>query len=181
MDMIAARKEQYRELCTHLGIGLYSMEIFTLRRVSKTTGRYVPVYRASEVDDRSYPDRVDIPLPTYGDKPMAWPTEGGDLTAYQGRPFTATVTFEAPTGTELVAKVLHQRGSYQSIREFDAEFEETEEGQWTATLSLTGDATLRLAKRMYWSIQKVEDGDTEIEAEIKGGNLFTVRANTVVI
>jgi hypothetical protein len=181
MDMIAARKEQYRELCTHLGIGLYSMEIFTLRRVSKMTGRYVPVYRAAEVDDRSYPDRVDIPLPTYGDKPMAWPTEGGDLTAYQGRPFTAIVTFEAPTGTELVAKILHQRGSFQSIREFDAEFEETETGQWTATLNLTGENTLRLAKRMYWSIQKVEDGDTQIEAEIKGGNFFTVRANTVVI
>ena len=183
MQMVETRKEQYRELCTHLGIGLYKMDVFTLRRISKATGRYVPVYVPQEVDDRSYPDRIDIPIPTYGDKPAEWPTQSVELTAYQGRPFTTEVSFEAPTGATLVAKLLNQRGSVVMVQEFDYEFVEDEEnaGQWTGTLSLTGDKTLRLAGRTYWSIQVVEDGDTIIEAEVKGGNFFTVRASTVVL
>jgi hypothetical protein len=183
MDMIAARKEQYRELCIQLGVGMFSIEVFSLRRISKATGRYVPVYKPQEVDDRSYPDRVDDMRPTYGDKPAAWPTQSVELTAYQGRPFTADVSFEAPTGSELVAKLLNQRGSVVMVQEFTSDFIESEDtpGTYTGTISLTGDQTLRIAQRTYWSIQVVEDGDTVIEAEIKGGNFFTVRASTVVL
>ena len=182
MEMIQARKDQYRELCTHLGIGLYSIDVFSLRRISKATGRYIPVYKPQEVDDRSYPQRVDVPAPTYGDKPPAWPTTGEELTAYQGRPFIAEITFEWDNSDEVfAAKLLSQRGSVLVVREFTTTFTEGDPGQWTATISLTGDGTLRLAERTYWSIQKVVDGDTFPEREIKGGNFFTVRSSTVVI
>lgn len=181
MDMIQARQAQYRDLCVQLGVGMYAIEVFSLRRISKATGRYVPIYKPQEVDDRSYPDRVDIAKPTYGDKPVAWPTDAGEFTAYQGRPFSAQVSFDWPTGTTFVAKLLNQRGSVVMVQEFTADFVETEPGKWTVDLSLTGDQTLRLAERTYWSIQEVVDGDTVIEAEIKGGNFFTVRASTVVI
>jgi hypothetical protein len=69
------------------------------------------------------------------------------------------------------------------VQEFTTDFIEDEEvpGSYSGTISLTGDQTLRLANRTYWSIQVVEDGDTVIEAEVKGGNFFTVRASTVVI
>jgi hypothetical protein len=181
MQMIETRKEQYRELCTHLGIGMYKIDVFTLRRISKTTGRYVPVYSPQEVDDRSWPDRIDIPIPSYGDKPAEWPTQSVELTAYQGRPFTTEVSFDAPTGSTLVAKILWQRGSAHTVRQFTSDFVETEEGKFTGTISLTGDDTLRIPKRTYWSIQVVEDGDTILESEIKGGNFFTVRGSTVVL
>lgn len=175
MDMVSARQAQYRDLCVHLGVGMYKIDVFSLRRISKGTGRYVPVYKPQEVDDRSYPQRVDVPAPTYGDKPPTWQTQSGELTAYQGRPFTTTMYFEYDTDTTFTAIILHQRGGRYAIQEFDATFEETSTGVWTATLSLTGDQTLRLAGRTYWSIQKVVDGDTFVEAEIIGGNLFTQR------
>jgi hypothetical protein len=51
---------------------------------------------------------------------------------------------------------------------------------YTFTLSLTRDQTLRLAGRTYWSLSTVDKFNDEI-IEIRGGNFFTVRANTVVI
>lgn len=181
MDMVSARQGQYRDLCVHLGVGMYKIDVFSLRRISKGTGRYVPVYKPQEVDDRSYPQRVDVPAPTYGDKPPTWETQSAELTAYQGRPFTIDIDFEYATDTTFTAVLLHQRGGLYAIQEFDATFEETATGVWTATLSLTGDQTLRLASRTYWSIQQVVDGDTHVEAEIKGGNFFTQRYSEALL
>ena len=66
MQMIEVRKEQYKELCSMLGIGLYKIDVFSLRRISKTTNRYIPIYMPQEVDDISMPPRVYLPIPTYG-------------------------------------------------------------------------------------------------------------------
>lgn len=66
MQMIDVRKNQYKELCSQLGIGLYKIDVFSLRRISKTTNRYVPIYGPMEVDDISMPTRIYLPLPTYG-------------------------------------------------------------------------------------------------------------------
>jgi hypothetical protein len=59
-SIIQARKEQYRELCAALNIGLFRIEIGILRRVSRTTNKLVPVYMAQEIDDSSKPERVYI-------------------------------------------------------------------------------------------------------------------------
>jgi hypothetical protein len=63
-SQIAARqallKERYDELCMQLGVGLARIEVFTLRRVSRTTGRLVPVYV-----DREYDDVLSPPIRTY--------------------------------------------------------------------------------------------------------------------
>lgn len=50
--------EKYRTLCAQLNVGLYKIEVATLRRISKTTGRLVPVYVAREFDDATMPIRV---------------------------------------------------------------------------------------------------------------------------
>lgn len=119
MDMVQARQAQYRDLCQNLGIGLYSIDVYSLRRVSKLTGRYVPVYKPQEVDDRSYPERVHLPLNTYGDRPIDWITEGGGLTAFQNYPFTTTVDFTGDYWEDTFgAVVLGQRGGVQKITEF---------------------------------------------------------------
>jgi hypothetical protein len=161
---------------------MYKIDVFSLRRISKGTGRYVPVYLPQEVDDRSYPQRVDVPAPTYGDKPLTWQTQGGEFTAYQGRPFTTTYEFEyATAGATFTAVLLHQRGGLYAIQNFTATFVQISTGRWRATLSLTGDQTLRLASRTYWSIQNVVDGDTHVEAEIKGGDFFTQRYSEALL
>jgi hypothetical protein len=46
-----------------MNIGRYKIEMLTLRRVSKTTGRYVPIYIDREFDDWTiYPVRVFPPI-----------------------------------------------------------------------------------------------------------------------
>jgi len=261
MEMVQTRQQQYRELCVHLGVGLYKIDVFSLRRISKATGRYVPMYKPQEVDDRSYPQRSDVPAPTYGDKPVAWPTDSVELTAYQGRSFSTSIDVtDNFAGKSFTAKLLNQRGSVLTVQNFTlsvyalgsdvitgaartsgnttitittsaahglstgnlivitgvdstvdnaytilsanpanttftvtgtatttlalsgltGQVETNASKDYTFTLSLTKDQTLRLAERSYWSLSTVDDFSGNI-IEIKGGNFFTARASTVVI
>ena len=180
MEMIDARQTQYRELCVQLGIGMYNIEVFSFRRISKRTNRYVPVYRPQEVDDRSHPSRVDIPLPTYGHAAAPWPTDGGELTAYQGIAFTDTVSFSGVfTDKSFIARLLLQRGSVYVVRTFALSVSSVNTN-YIATLSLTADETRRIAERTYWQVASVDDESGEI-IEIKGGNFFTERVGTAVV
>ena len=181
MEMIESRREQYRDLCVQLGIGMYQIEVFNLRRISKRTNRYVPVYVPMEVDDRSHPQRVDVPVPTYGNAPTPWPTDGGELTAYQGIAFEDTVTFSGDfTGTTLIARLLNQRGSVVVVQEFTLTTTDDGNDNYEATISLTADQTRRIARRTYWQIASQDDVTDEI-IEIKGGNFLTDRISEVVL
>ena len=51
VNMINQRQEQYRTLCSALNIGLWRLEIGTLRRVSRHTNKLVPIYMPQEIDD----------------------------------------------------------------------------------------------------------------------------------
>jgi hypothetical protein len=53
---------QYKELCGMLGVGLFRPEIYTLRRVSHSTGRLVPVFVEREYDEAGPPVRVLPPI-----------------------------------------------------------------------------------------------------------------------
>jgi hypothetical protein len=92
-EIIQIRKEQYRELSTLLNVGMHRMEVYTLRRISRLTNRYVPVYRPQEVDDGSIPQRVILPLPAYGDMSPASPAVVKDLSIYAGDDFVEIVKF----------------------------------------------------------------------------------------
>jgi hypothetical protein len=54
--------ERYKTLCEKLGVGLYSIEVTNLRRVSRTTGRLVPLFREREYDDHTLPQRILPPV-----------------------------------------------------------------------------------------------------------------------
>jgi hypothetical protein len=181
MEMISERKEQYKELCVQLGIGMFQIEVFSLRRISKRTNRYVPVYKPMEVDDRSWAQRVKVPAPTYGSAPLPWITEGPDLLAYQGVAFSGTVDFSGNfEGKSFIAFVTQQRGSVQVIQNFVLSVNQNEDQTYTASISLTKDQTLRLFRRTYWTIQQVDDitGDKD---EIIGGDFFTERRSEVIL
>lgn len=260
MQMVETRQAQYRELCMLLGIGMYSIEVFSFRRISRTTNRYVPVYKPQEVDDRSFPQRVDLPATTYGDKPAPWPTDGGELLAYQTRSFATAVDVTASNfaGYNFQARILRQRGSTYVSKNFamtvyaegistvtdvartsgsttvtvttsaahgysvddeirltgvneeldyfwtitavtdttftftsvettevaladlTAKSETTVDKTYTFTLGLSGDDTLSLPQKTYWSIVTVDPVTEEIY-EIKGGNFLTERVKTAVL
>jgi len=260
MEMVQARQEQYRELCMLLGIGLYRIDVLSLNRISKATGRLIPVYKPQEVDDRSYPERVHIPHNIYGDKPAEWPTTAQDITSYQGRSFSTSLDFTANyAGKSFTANLLNQRGSVLVVQNFGltvtapgirtvdtasrtastttttlttttahglsagnsvvitgvnttvdgtytvativsttsfaittsattalsltgltGQVETNVAKDYTFTLTLTKDQTLRLAEHTYWSLSTV-DYFTAESVEIEGGNFYTVRSSTVVL
>ena len=181
LDMMNTRKAQYAELCAHLGIGLYSIDVFTLRRISKRTNRYVPIYKPMEVDDRSWPQRVNVPLPAYGDAQPAWPTEGGPLNAYQGIAYEETITFIGDfTGKSFIARLLAQRGSVQVVRNFTLVVNTDDDENFTATISLTAEETLSPPRRTHWQIASVDDETGEI-IEILGGDFFIQRRSEVIL
>jgi hypothetical protein len=61
-DMLQYWTKQAEDLSSVLNIGLFSIEMFELRRVSMSTGRLVPVYKAQEFDDQATPQRLFPPI-----------------------------------------------------------------------------------------------------------------------
>ena len=57
MSMINALQQQYLNLSSALGVGLYRITQSRLRRVSRTTKRLVPIFRSKEYDDITWPQR----------------------------------------------------------------------------------------------------------------------------
>lgn len=179
MEMIEARREQYRELCVQLGIGMYSIEVFNLRRISGRTNRLVPAYRSQEVDDRSHPQRLDIPVPTYGEQPIPWPTEGQEFIAYETFDFEETVNFTGDfTGKTLFARVIRQRGSVVVIQDMGFSVVENATNDYTATLTLDFDKIELLPRLTWWQVYSVADDDGRVE-EVVGGNLYKEGASEV--
>lgn len=57
--------EKYKELSMAMGVGLHAPEVLNLRRVSRTTGRLVPIFAPREYDEHGPPIRK---LPPRGDR-----------------------------------------------------------------------------------------------------------------
>ncbi len=55
---------KYKSKAQMLNVGLERVEMFHLRRISRTTGRLVPVYKSREWDDAARPQRLFPPNPT---------------------------------------------------------------------------------------------------------------------
>lgn len=178
MQMIDIRKQQYKELCSQLGIGLYKIDVFTLRRTSKTTNRYVPVYLPQEVDDRSMPQRALIPIPSYGSaiSPSDVPTF--DLTAYQGDSFEVYLQFAFDvTGYTFSSDIVQTFGSPVPIGSFVVDFVPGEPTK--LKLSMTSDKTTELPERCFWDIQAKSDTDPTYEKTYMRGALFVTRQATI--
>jgi hypothetical protein len=121
-------------------------------------------------------------MPTYGDAPTEWPTEGGELTAYQERAFTNTVTITGDYEDALFAvRLLPQRGSPVIVQAFDFTATDNEDGTFTIEMSLTADQTQRISWRTYWSIAVKYDEDDTTPTEVLGGNFLTDRVGTAVL
>lgn len=61
-ELIVDLQQRYDALAAMLNVGLNRIEMFTLRRTSRTTNRLVPVYRSREYDQHSMPMRTFPPI-----------------------------------------------------------------------------------------------------------------------
>ena len=151
MGMVDARKEQYRELCNLLNVGLHRVEISTLRRISNRTNRYVPLYRPQELDDGGYPKRIHIPIPTYMDQTTS-SVQTYDINLYRGDSFEVTIDFPfALTDYSLLSQIRSYSGATLVLATFNVNITDYANGK--ATLSLTSDQTSNLPSRGLWDIQ----------------------------
>ncbi len=154
MELIEQLKGRYAELSSLLGIGLYAIEIFTLQRVSKRTNRYIPVYRPQEIDDRSKPERLYFPMPTYGADIADDGIPALDLTINQGDTFSQLVTIPStivpPDGSIFKAQIRGYAGSPVIAAEFTIVCLPDVSG---VVISLTSEQTRNLPRNSVWDLQ----------------------------
>jgi hypothetical protein len=176
MEMVQARKEQYRELCTLLGIGLYGIEIFTLRRISRTTNRYVPVYIPQEVDDGSLPRRAQLRIPTYGAEIPESLAITQDLILYGGDDYAFDVTFDFDLTTytplaqiRLFPSPLGNQVGPVVVDTFTITKQQPQGASFPNTLYLTllGSKTKNYPKVAYYDVQ-LTDSAGRVHTYVKG-------------
>ena len=178
MQMIDIRKQQYKELCSMLGVGLYKIDVFSLRRISKHTNRYVPIYLPQEVDDKSMPQRAIIPIPSYGSgiAPSAVPTY--DFLMYEGDSFEAFLDFPMDvTGYIWKSSISQVLGSSVSLVSFTIDF--VDDDNTKLKISLTADQTALLPEKCYWDIQATLESDPSFQRTYMRGTVVTTRQVTV--
>jgi hypothetical protein len=65
LQMMQYWENEYQTRAQSLNLGYGALEVFKLRRVALTTGRYVPMYQNREIDDPRWPKRLYPPIPDY--------------------------------------------------------------------------------------------------------------------
>jgi hypothetical protein len=176
MQMIEMRQQQYRELCSQLGIGLYKIDVFTLRRISKTTNRYVPVYLPMEVDDRSVPKRGIIPLPTYGSQTTPSKVQSVDLVTMEGDNFDVVLDFPSDVSEwEFKAEIASTSTPLLPLLPFTVS--DVDGFPDKIQLSLNSSQTNLLPSRSVWDLQGTRISDGYVQTFLKG-TLFVERQVT---
>jgi hypothetical protein len=171
MDIIAQRKEQYKEMCTMLGIGMYKVEIYTLRRISRMTNKLVPVYQPQEIDDRSLPTRLYFPIPNYGASNLPSTVLEHDLNVYAGDDFSVELQFGFDLSTFTPkAQVRWSAGeSTQLLKEFVVTKATSVGGSYpdTLVLQLPGEDVEDLPQTSFYDVQLTSNAD-KTKTYIKG-------------
>ena len=77
MQQIEAMTARYKEDSSVLNAGPYRWEVLTLRKISMRTGRLIPLYKAREYDDHSYPLRLIPAIDSRGEDQSGIPSQIG--------------------------------------------------------------------------------------------------------
>ena len=185
-EMIQVRKDQYKELCAMLGVGLFRIEVMTLRRISRLTNRLIPVYRPQEIDDKSMAQRVRLNMPDYGDITPPGPVVSRDISMYAGDDFEMDFQFAfdltsytpkgqitlyssqdyAQIGLVILGTFTFTKYSYSSNTVLDS-----------LHLTLAGSITKNLPRTAYYDIQMTSS--TGIVKTYLTGKVFTEKQVTL--
>jgi len=179
-NVIQQRWEQYRTLCAQLNIGLWRIEMGTLRRVSRTTNKLVPIYMPQEIDDARRAERVYIQNDLTGRNPIPSYGQLYDLVLYQGDSFECEFDFPFDT-TNYVFK--SQIRTYPNAPSLYASFTITTISTSSTVskikLSLTKTDTAYMPVRAFWDLQATSATDPDYEVTYIHGQVFTVQQVTL--
>jgi hypothetical protein len=166
--IIAARRDQYRELCAALNIGLFRIEIGILRRISRTTNKLIPVYMPQEIDDNSQPERVYIENNMKGRTPLPDPVGVYDIVFTQGDNWSVEfdITGFNLTGYTVKAQARTYPGSPLLVAEFTVAYTDRVNGK--VTLSLTPAKTEIFPLKSFWDMQVTSADGTFDQTYVRG-------------
>lgn len=177
-QIIQARKEQYRELCSALNIGLWRIEVGILRRISRTTNKLVPVYMPQEIDDSTQPERVYIENNMRGRTPLPDPVGVYDIVFTQGDNWSVEFDIQGfdLTGYTVKAQARTYPGSPLLVAEFTVVYTDRVNGK--VTLSLTPAQTEIFPLKSFWDMQ-VTNADGTFDQTYVRGLVFANKQVTV--
>lgn len=177
MDMIAVRQAQYQQLCQLLNIGLFKIDVFTFRRISKATNRYVPIFVPQEIDDPTAPQRIYLPIPTYGSQAVPQTAAAYDWVLTQGDSVSTTFEFGFDlTNYTLAAQVRRYPSDLVLAASFGVTVVDVTTG--VVTLSLTAPDTMRLPLRGFWDLQITDVLNPAVVNTLVSGLVFVNRQVT---
>ena len=176
--IIAQRWDQYKQLCAALNIGLWRLEMGTLRRVSRTTNKLVPIYMAQEIDDSRKPERVYINNDLNGRVPLPEYAGVYDIQVYQGDSWSQQFIFPFDvTNLDFKAQIRTYPNSPSVYATFD--IAKTNPADGVITLSLTPSATAYLPVRGFWDLQATSTSNTNFEQTYIKGQVFVQQQVTL--
>jgi hypothetical protein len=177
-DLIGKRWDQYKQLCAQLNIGLFRIEMGTLRRVSRTTNKLVPIYVSQEIDDSSKPERVYIVNDLTGREPVPSAVPVHDLRIYQGDSFALNIYLGFDiTGLTVKAQIRSYPNSPTVYATFDYTVYDAMTGK--ITLLLTKNDTVNLPVRTFWDLQITDPLDANYEQTVRKGQIFATQQITM--
>jgi hypothetical protein len=147
-DMLVARLDQYDKLSSALNVGLNRIEMFDLRRVSRTTNKLIPLYREQEFEDTRFPVRIFVPIDLKGGAATPDTVPDVSLAIIQGMPFTTTQTVGMDVTTSTIVATLRKYKASGALAYFTVAVTNAATGAFTA--SLTADRTYSLGGGPYW-------------------------------
>jgi hypothetical protein len=176
--MIQARWDQYKQLSSALNIGLWRIEMGTLRRVSRTTNKLVPVWMPQEVDDARKPERVYLENNLKGYAPAPTTAAIYDLVIYQGDSYSVVLDFPIDTSDlEFKAQIRTYPNAPALYAEFEVEILNNPSGQ--IRLKLTKSQTAYLPVRSFWDLQATKPSDPDFQKTYVRGQVFVTQQVTV--
>jgi len=177
-QMIQQRMQQYKELSSALNIGLWRIEMGTLRRVSRLTNKLVPMYMAQEIDDSRRPERVYIQNDLNGRTPT--PSYAGvyDITMYQGDSWSGEFDFPFDvTNLTFKAQIRTYPNAPAIYASFDIAVLDAALGRIRLTLPPT--QTKYLPARAFWDLQATSSIDATFEQTYVRGQVFVTQQVTL--
>jgi hypothetical protein len=156
-SIIQARRAQYDQMAEQLNVGLNRIEMFDLRRVSRTTNKLVPIYVDQEVEDNRPPQRVFLPIDTKGGQINQAVVEPArlDIAGMANQALVVSINnLGNLTGLTIKAHVRPYPGNLSSLANFTVTVTNVTTGN--VTISLTGQQTWYIPSNCFWDIETVD-------------------------
>ena len=177
-SMIQQRQDQYKQLCSALNIGLWRIQMGTLRRVSRHTNKLVPIYMAQEIDDSRKPERVYLPNDLNGRQVFPTTVQAYDLVLYQGDSFSQDFVLGASvTGLVFKSEMRTYPNSPARYASFTVTIIDAATGR--IRITLTQSATKYLPVRLFWDLQATSTTDATFQKTFLRGQVFVTQQVSV--